>query len=326
MIRNLVFCIAMLALLFSAGGTTASAFGEKKNPKNDVTRLKKKSAQKVNAKNKAAVAKEDDAKSKVTKREGKVYVSVIIYDILADGGAAFEAAINTSTRGAVKSADFINERLLKNIDELASQYATYAKFTTRRAAEEFTANRLATVKSLCSRTPETHLAEMTAVYFGRDGFTKNPTGMEYGSGLVGQVAHLGFFIPFPKYRDLYDSTLDEVKLTIQKRNPLGYYGEDLMVETDVPTPEAQSPYTPRATVPAQMSINYGEYNTFENAEDSYIARNEPRNDPKIVALQRNFFSALQVPTRFYIFKVIANIDGAQKKDNVRTAVLTKPAK
>jgi hypothetical protein len=214
---------------------------------------------------------------------------------------------------------------MKNLDELAAQYATYAKFATRKSAEEFATSRLAAVGNLCTRAPETHLAEMTTVYYGKDGYTRNPNGREFGSGKVGQVAHLGFFIPFPKYRDLYDSTLDEVKLTIQKRNPGGYYGEDVLLEADLVAPEAQAPYTPRASVPTQMSINYGEYDTFENAEDSYLARNEPRNDPKIAAMQRNFFSALQVPTRFYIFKVIANIDSAQKT-SVKTGMLFKPAK
>jgi hypothetical protein len=166
---------------------------------------------------------------------------------------------------------------------------------------------------------------MTSSYYGKDGYTKNPTGKEFGSGQVGQVAHLGLFIPIPKYREIYDSTLEEVKSTIQKRNSAGYYGEDLLVEADLISPEIQTPFTPRAAEPSQMSINYGEYDTFENAEDSYLARNERRNDPRIAAMQRNFFSALQVPTRFYIFKVIANIDGAQQT-TVKTAMLSKPAK
>lgn len=322
MIRNLVFCIALLSLLFTTGGTV-QAFGDNNSPEVP-SRLKKKSVRKVNDKNKAA-AKKDDVKGKIAKREGRVYVQVIVYDIIPGSDAAFEAAVQTSTRTAMKSADFINERVMKNLDELAGQYATYAKFATRKAAEEYAVSRLAAVGNLCTRAPETHLAELTNAYYGKDGYTRNPNGREYGSGKVGQVAHLGFFIPFPKYKDLYDSTLDEVKLTIQGRLPIGYYGEDLAVETDLVAPETQAPYTPRATVPAQMSINYGEYDTFENAEDSYLSRHIPRNDPKIAAMQRNFFSALQVPTRFYIFKVIANIDGAQKT-GVKTAMLSKPGK
>jgi hypothetical protein len=323
MIRNFVFCIALLSLLFSAGGTV-SAFGENDKIPNTTDRLKKKSVRKADAKNKTA--KRGDVKSKDAKLPGKVYVQVIVYDIIPGHEAKFEAAIQTSSRSVVRSADFINERVMRNVDELASQYASYAKFGTRKTAEEFVQTRLAAVKSLCTRTPETHLAELTSSYYGREGYTRNPSGREFGSGAIGQVAHLGLFIPFPKYRDIYDSTLEEVKLTIQKRNSTGYYGEDLLVETDVLSPEEQTPFTPRATVPSQMSINYGEYDTFENAEDSYLARNEPRNDPKITAMQRNFFSALQVPTRFYIFKVIANIDGAQKKDSVKTAMLSRQAK
>jgi hypothetical protein len=320
MIRNFVFCIALLSLLFSAGGTVSAFGGNDKTP-NAADSLKKKSVRKADAKNKTA--KRNDVKSKDAKLPGRVYVQVIVYDIIPGTETKFEAALQATTRNVVKSADFINERVMRNVDELASQYASYAKFGNRKAAEDFVQNRLAAVKSLCTRTPETHLAELTTSYYGRDGYTKNPSGREFGSGAVGQVAHLGLFIPFPKYRDLYDSTLDEVKLTIQKRNSIGYYGEDVLVETDLILPETQTPFTPRASEPSQMSINYGEYDTFENAEDSYLARHEPRNDPKIAAMQRNFFSALQVPTRFYIFKVIANIDGAQKKETVKMAMLSK---
>jgi hypothetical protein len=322
MIRNFVFCITLLALLLSAGGTVSAFGGNDKTP-NLTDRLKKKSVRKADAKNKAA--KREDVKSKDVKLPGRVYAQVIVYDILPGSETAFEAVIQTSSRNALKSADFINERVMKNLDELASQYATYAKFATRKAAEEFVQTRLNAVRNLCTRAPETHLAEMTSSYYGKDGYTKNPTGKEFGSGQVGQVAHLGLFIPIPKYRDIYDSTLEEVKSTIQKRNSAGYYGEDLLVEADLISPEIQTPFTPRAAEPSQMSINYGEYDTFENAEDSYLARNERRNDPRIAAMQRNFFSALQVPTRFYIFKVIANIDGAQQT-TVKTAMLSKPAK
>lgn len=292
MIRNFMFCIALLAILFPAAGSV-SAFGEK-----------------------------DDGKVKGKTQDSRVFVQVIVYDIVPGKDSEFEAAIQKANRELVKSPDFINERLLKNVDELASQYASYTKFANRRLAESFVQERLAAVKNICSRTPETHLAEMTVSYYGREGHTKNPTGMEYGSERIGQVAHIGFFIPFPKYRELYESTLDEVKQTIQRRNPIGYMGEDVLVETEVVSPEKQTPFTPRATVLSQMSINYGEYDTFENAEDSYIARNEPRNDPKITALQRNFFSALQVPTRFYIFKVIANTNGT-KRDSMKTALAIK---
>jgi hypothetical protein len=57
-----------------------------------------------------------------------------------------------------------------------------------------------------------------------------------------------------------------------------------------------------------MSFNYGEYNTMQDAEDSYIAREE-KNDPKLVTMERIFYSSLQVPTRFYIFQVTQNISG-----------------
>jgi hypothetical protein len=71
-----------------------------------------------------------------------------------------------------------------------------------------------------------------------------------------------------------------------------------------------------------MSFNYGEYNTMEDAEDSYIDREET-NNPKLVTMERIFYSALQVPTRFYIFQVIDNLNyGAGMKESRQQASLS----
>lgn len=233
------------------------------------------------------------------------FVQVIIYDIIPGKDDNFKDAIAETTKPAAASRSFVNERLLRNLDELASQYATYTKFSDRKSAEQFLKTRLEKVKDFCIRTPETHLVKMTDTYYGLNGYTKTAKGLEFGKGKVGQVAHIGLFIPFPDYRQTYDSTLREIKLLTQKRASQGYLGEDLTEEVDLLPLKQQSPYSPRATVPSRMSINYGEYETFENAEDSYVTRNQNPN-PKTSILQRNFFSVLQVPTRFYIFKVISN--------------------
>ena len=129
--------------------------------------------------------------------------------------------------------------------------------------------------------------------------------MEFGASKTGQIAHIGLFIPAPEYSQEYLDALYRVKEATVTRKPAGYLGDDLLLEDSIGNPLAQAPYTPRPNKPASMSVNYGEYETLENAEDSYIDRAEPGN-PELVALERIFFSTLQVPTRFYIFQVIGN--------------------
>jgi hypothetical protein len=129
--------------------------------------------------------------------------------------------------------------------------------------------------------------------------------MEFGAGKTGQIAHLGLFVPAPEYTQEYLDALYRVKEYTVNRKPVGYLGDDLLLEDSPGNPNAQAPYTPRPTKNVSMSVNYGEYETLENAEDSYIDRAQPGN-PDLVAIERIFFSTLQVPTRFYIFQVIGN--------------------
>jgi hypothetical protein len=137
------------------------------------------------------------------------------------------------------------------------------------------------------------------------GVTEHPTGTEFAPSDTGQVAHIGLFLPFPKYAQQYRDVLHETKVLTREKKPNGYIGEEIAEEVDTPAPERQTPYTPRVTEATRMSINYGEYKTMEDAENSYITRQTER-DPKLVTMERLFFSSLQVPTRFYIFQVLAN--------------------
>lgn len=241
----------------------------------------------------------------VVGQASRPYIQVVIYDVHPGNEKKFEAAMEQDARAAASAKEFINDRLLKNLDDLALQYASYTKFTNRSKLEQFHRNRLSKIQGFCSRPPESHLVQLTDAYFGKTGYSKSAKGLEFGKGKVGQVAHIGLFIPFPEYRPSYDATLREVKALVQQRNPAGYIGEDLAVEVDLIAPKLQAPYSPRATIPSPMSVNYGEYETFENAEDAYVTRNS-KPDAKVSILQRSFFSVLQVPTRFYIFKVIGN--------------------
>lgn len=237
-------------------------------------------------------------------RAPALYGIVALYDISRDRTQEFEAALAATVEAARSLPAFVNERVLRNVDPLTLQYATYAKFNDRAAAEQFLADRLAKLTPLCRRAPEVHLARLTHA-FSPEGVSDHPNGLEYGRERTGQIAHLGLFVPFPKYRREYDDVLYETKVLTRDLKPAGYIGEDVLVETELVRPEVQAPYTPRALEPERMSLNYGEYQTMENAEDSYIKRQES-GDPKLVTMERVFFSTLQVPTRFYIFQVIGN--------------------
>lgn len=233
-----------------------------------------------------------------------IFVQVVIYDVAPASVKAFESALLATRDLALAESTLINERVLRNIDDLTTQYATYAKFTSAVGAEQLYQQRLSKVQSFCTRTPEIHLAEMSNAYFP-EGSTDRPNGLELGPDRVGQIAHLGLFIPYPRFRAQYDQTLHEVKLVLQGRKSPGYIGEETSVETELLSPKKQTPYSPQAFESSKMSINYGEYDTMENAENAYIVRHA-KPDPKLVHLERNFFSALQVPTRFYLFQVMAN--------------------
>jgi tripartite motif-containing protein 71 len=234
----------------------------------------------------------------------RVLAQVSIYDVLPGTAAAFEAALIGDPEQLRNLPGFVNERILRNIDPLTQQYASYTKFTDRASAEQALRERAARLHPFLRRPPEVHIAELRHAYFP-GGISDQPRGNEFDVDMTRQVAHLGFFIPFPAYRRAYDDVLQETKVLTRAKQPSGYIGEDLLVETDDVSPPVQTPYSPRATEPARMSINYGEYRTLENAEDAYISRQQIR-DPKLVTMERVFFSALQVPTRFYIFEVIAN--------------------
>lgn len=234
----------------------------------------------------------------------RVVAQVAIYDVIPGKAQEFEAALRELREPTRSNPGFINQRVLRNLDEITLQYATYSKFKNSAAAERVLRQQIAVVRGLCRREPEVHLAELTDAYFP-EGVTNRPTGLEFGSEMVGQNAHLGLFIPQPRYRRQYDDVLHETKILIRSRKPVGYIGEDLLVETDFIPLERQTPYSPRATEPSKMSINYGEYLTMENAEDSYVARQQSQ-DPRLVTMERTFVGSLQVPTRFYMFQVLDN--------------------
>jgi hypothetical protein len=99
---------------------------------------------------------------------------------------------------------------------------------------------------------------------------------------------------------------------------VGYIGEDLLDGAEVTSPASLAPYSPQPFEPARVSVNYGEYETLEDAENSYIKRGEDRpNDPRILGWERLFYGALQVPTRFYIFRVIETVRGPGRNEVTR---------
>ncbi|HEV7239532.1 MAG TPA: antibiotic biosynthesis monooxygenase [Thermoanaerobaculia bacterium] len=244
------------------------------------------------------------AKPVARKSSGEIYTHVALYDVKAGQAEAFEAALRAIRGSLEREPSLINDRVLRNVDGLTLQYATYAKFSDRAAAERAGKARIDAVRAWCRRDPESHLALQTDAY-SLTGASAKPSGREYGDGMTGQIAHLGLFIPIPQYRKQYDDILRDTKNLTLARKPEGYIGEDLLVELAAAAPAEQTPYSPHALEPSPMSINYGEYKTMENAEDSYITRQVAR-DQKLVTMERTFFSSLQVPTRFYIFQVIDN--------------------
>jgi DNA-binding beta-propeller fold protein YncE len=275
--------VQMFSRSVSASGTTPKKYAVEKAKKGSLQHEKEKGKKKA---------------------QQRVYGQVMIYDVIPGKAEEFEAAMQ-ATRDQVRvEPSFLNERVLRNVDELTLQYATYTKFTDQGVAERMLRQQAAKVRPFCRRDPEMHAAEVTAAYFP-EGITDKPTGTEYGTEMVEQIAHLGLFIPLPQYRRQYEEILHDTKVLTRAKKATGYIGEDVMVETELVPANLQTPYSPHATEPSKMSINYGEYRTMENAEDSYITRQQTQ-DPKLVTMERTFFSSLQVPTRFYIFQVIDN--------------------
>jgi hypothetical protein len=243
-----------------------------------------------------------------------VYGYVAIWDVAPEQVQAFEASLLLSGHEMVKDNGFINERLLRNIDPLTYHYATYTKSSDRSTMEAHMRRRIDDLRPYLRRDPETHVSRVTFSYFGNTGGKDQPNGREFGVEKTGQIAHLGLFLPYPEFRDEYDRTLHRVKVLSRDRHPKGYIGEDVLAESDLVDSALQTPYTPRALKPARMSINYGEYDTLEDAENSYIRRGGDRpTDPAYLALERIFYSALQVPARFYIFQVIGNVNGGTRQ-------------
>jgi len=236
-----------------------------------------------------------------------VYAVVAIYDLRPDTNDLFEAALRETQADLGRDGSFLNERVLRNLDPLAAQYATYTKVRDSGAAGALFERRMQRLASYCRRAPEKHVLRLTHAYHLNGASSEPATGLEYGVGRVGQVAHLGLFVPYPKYRQQYDDTLHDVKQFIRDRTPAGYIGEDVLVEVAAPSPREQTPHSPDPREPSPMSVNYGEYDSLETAENAYTNRHNRPTDPKIVVMERLFFSALQVPTRFYLFEVIGNV-------------------
>lgn len=241
------------------------------------------------------------------------FVAVAIYDVKPGQSAAFEAMAKQTIDAVAAARGFYNDRLLRNIDPLAYHYASYTKSTDRAALEKAVRERIAALQPFLRRDPEVHIAQPTKSYYLNPNATFEP-GTEFGHGQIGQIAHIGLFIPYPNFRPDYDRTIDHVKVYTRDRRPQGYFGEDLLYEADDVSAEAQTPYTPHAAIPARMSINYGEYRTFEDAENSYIKRagDRPR-DPQVVVWERVFYSSIQVPARFFIYQVIANTSAEPRR-------------
>lgn len=252
---------------------------------------------------------------------------VVVYDVKPGSEGDFERALLETRQSYQAKAGFINERLLASLDAQALKYASYAKFDSELAAATALEERLRVLGPFLRRPAENHLVSLTHS-FTLTGETKSPTGTEFGLGKTGQVAHLGLFVPFNKFWDQYQSSLVDVKNVTRLRRPRGYLGDEIGIETSAPDPSAQAPYSPRPAEAARMSVNYGEYASLEDAENSYVQRHGNFADAKMAALTRVFFGSLQVPSRFYIFKVVDNYGSrttASNKSPSKTPLRTRVA-
>ncbi len=248
-----------------------------------------------------------DSQARVRSLEFKprVYAQVIIYDAIPGQERALESVLtDEAANRRAAQGKLVNDRVLKNLDPLAYQFATYTKFRDWRSAALFLRARLDRVKDLVRRPPENHLLALETSYTPK-GAIPVPTGADFSYRRTGQVAHLGIFLPKPDYSQEYFDALNEVKKLLVGRKPKGWLGDDLLTYMEPRSPERLAPYTPRPTESTLISVNYGEYDSFEDDENAYLNRLNS-DDPELVTLSRVFYGALQVPTRFFIFSVIAN--------------------
>jgi len=252
----------------------------------------------------------------------ETFAQVVIYDVKPGSEGDFERALLASRQGYQAKSAFINERLLASLDTQALKYASYAKFSSEAAASGALEERVSEVGQFLRRQPEVHIAALSHSFLPA-GQVPDPKGTEFGLGRTGQVAHLGLFVPFNKFWTEYQTSLVDVKKVIVGRKPHGYLGDDLLVETVAPEPAIQAPYSPRPAEAAKMSVNYGEFASLEDAENAYVQRHSKVPEPKVAALTRVFFGSLQVPSRFFIFRVVDNYGtgvGAQNKKTLTSKV------
>ena len=241
-----------------------------------------------------------------------LYAHVSLFDVDPAAVSTFEAKVFETGNTAELTAGFVEERFLRSVDPLNARYAIYTKFTDLAALNTFWAQRLALLDPYLVRDPEVHTATVTDA-FTPSLVTANPQGGELGSGLTGQIAHLGLFVPFAEHRPEYERILHLVKNDTRDRAPTGFIGEELLEEIPPATKVEQTPYSPRPLELVPMSINYGEFATIEDAENAYIQRASDRtDDPRLRYWYRAFFGSLQVPSRFYIYEVVGSLPSASK--------------
>lgn len=235
-----------------------------------------------------------------------LYACVAIFDVKPGFKAQFQNELLAQSQTVAGAPGYVVERVLRNIDPYSNQFALYSRASTLEMAKNRCQPGLAGLASLLERPAETHLAKVDNAY-NQSGRITDPLGLEFGAGEVGQIAHLGLFVPFEIHRAEYDRILDLVKMNTVERENTGYMGEDILTEVEPASVEVQNPYTPRPEELVPMSINYGEYTSLENAENAYVLRGQDQTgDARIRYWYRAFFGALQVPHRFYIFEVIGN--------------------
>ncbi|MDX0185373.1 hypothetical protein [Sinorhizobium meliloti] len=236
----------------------------------------------------------------------KIFAQVILYESAANRGADLRAALNDQSfqRELQNDSSFVNERILECVDDLSMCFATYTKFTSEEAAARYLDRRLAAADGLTRRPPEHHLVVIEAAFVPGD-VIEDPSGVEYGKGRNGQNAHIGLFIPQPEYAGEYFDSIFKVKELHSERRPAGWLGDDLASSFKRLAPVALAPNSPKPRHEAVLSVNYGEYDTFKQAEEAYLNRANS-GDPDLVALSEIFYGTLQVPPRYYIFTVIGN--------------------
>jgi len=234
------------------------------------------------------------------------YVQVALWDVAPGKSQAFETAVHGQLSHLSSGADAINARLLKSLSDLNAQYVTYVRYQNVMTAEDSLSKQIAVLGAFCTRAPETHLIRLGRAY-SPAGVSDSPTGTEFAIGGTGQIAHLGMWIPYPRFQSGYDQVLNDVKVaTMNQHNP-GYVGEETGYEARDLSQDEQTPYSPHAIVPEPMSINYGEFKTFQTAEESFLAHQDDRSARSEMQI---FFGSLQVPTRFYIFQVVQSYNYA----------------